>query len=193
MKKLMLVSYNRSKFYEYQQLMKDLPLELIPLDASFKGLLSEDGATFEANAQQKVRAIEPPSDTLLVAEDSGLMIEALNGEPGVHSRRFSGIDSDLTNNQKVLDLMQNQTHRHAKFVAVIAYLDAARVVHLFAGECPGFIHTQIAGDDGFGYDPIFIPQGQSQTFAELGRDYKRMHSHRHHAFKKLKKHLEATL
>lgn len=193
MKKVILVSYNRHKFYEYQQLIKDLPLELVPLDSSFKGLLREDGDTFEKNAIQKVNAINPPADTLLFAEDSGLMIEALNGEPGVFSRRFSGLDSDAANNQKVLELMKNVTQRHAKFVAVIALKDEHHQVHLFKGECEGFIHTTSAGHDGFGYDPIFIPMGYSNTFAELGTEIKNQHSHRQHAFLKLKKHLQATL
>lgn len=193
MKKVILVSYNRHKFYEYQQLLKDFPLELVPLDPSFKGLLSEDGDTFEANAIQKVKAIHAPVNTLLFAEDSGLMIEALNGEPGVQSRRFSGLDSDAANNQKVIELMQNKTQRHAKFVAVIAYQDLNRKIHLFKGECQGFIHTTSEGNEGFGYDPIFIPQGESKTFAELGMEYKNKHSHRQQAFIKLKKFLQDTL
>lgn len=188
--KAILVSYNRHKFYEYQQMIKDVPFELVPLDPSFKGLLSEDGKTFEANAIQKVTAIEAPEHTVLFAEDSGLMIDALNGEPGVHSRRFSGLDSDAANNQKVLELMKNESQRSARFVAVIAYLDPARKLHLFKGECEGLIHSKAEGSEGFGYDPIFIPRGQSQTFAELGPLYKNQHSHRHQAFLKLKKHLK---
>ena len=193
MNKVILISYNRHKFYEYQQMMKDFPLELVPLDPSFKGLLSEDGDTFEANAIQKVKAIHAPLNTLLFAEDSGLMIEALNGEPGVHSRRFSGLESDAANNQLVLERMKNVSQRHAKFVAVIAYQDLNREIHLFKGECQGFIHTTSEGTEGFGYDPIFIPQGESKTFGELGTDYKNQHSHRQQAFMKLKKFLKETL
>lgn len=190
MLKAILVSYNAHKYYEYQQLLKGFPLELRPLDPSFKGLLSETGDTFEANATEKVKAIKPPLNTILIAEDSGLMIEALNGAPGIYSSRFSGLDSDHANNLKVLDLMKNETNRKARFVAVIAFKDTNHQVHLFRGECLGYIHTELAGNDGFGYDSLFIPQGESMTLSELGMDYKNTHSHRHHALLKLKSYLK---
>jgi XTP/dITP diphosphohydrolase len=188
-----LVSYNAHKFYEYTQLLKGFPLELRPLDPSFKGLLSETGATFEANATEKVNAIKAPLNTVLLAEDSGLMIEALEGAPGIHSRRFSGLDSDAANNKKVLQMMARETNRKATFVAVIAFKDLDQKITLFRGEMHGLIHTESAGTDGFGYDPIFIPNGMPQTLSELGLEYKNQHSHRHHALFQLKRYLKDRL
>lgn len=191
-RKITLVSYNRHKFEEYTKLFKSLPLTLEPLDQSFRGFLQEDHQTFEQNAIQKVNAI-PFMGDYLFSEDSGLMIDALGGAPGIHSRRFSESASDLDNNLKAIELLKNETNRSAKFVAVIALKISHSEIKLFKGECLGFIHTELKGSDGFGYDPIFIPLGYSETFAELGPVKKSMLSHRHHAFKQLFKYLEEVL
>lgn len=191
-KTITLISYNRHKYAEYQHLFKSLPLNLDPLDSSFKGLLLEDGDSFEANAIQKVSQI-PIEGRYLFAEDSGLVIDALNGAPGIYSRRFSGLDDARANNQKVLKLMENVTDRFATFVAVIALKDPAGTITLFKGECPGYIHTVEAGDTGHGYDPIFIPIGHAETFAEMGPVEKSKISHRHRAALKLIAHLKVHL
>ncbi len=191
-KAITLISYNRHKYAEYQHLFKSLPLKLEPLDSSFKGLLLEEGETFEANAIQKVTQI-PIENQFLFAEDSGLVIEALNGAPGIYSRRFSGLDDAHANNQKVLKLMENVTDRLAYFVAVIALKDPSGEITLFKGECPGYIHTVEAGTTGHGYDPIFIPIGYAETFAEMGTAEKSKISHRHRAALKLIEHLKTHL
>ncbi len=188
-KPITLISYNRHKFTEYVHLFKPLPLKLDPLDPSFKGLLLEDGDTFTANAIQKVSQI-PLDNQFVFAEDSGLVIPALNGAPGIYSRRYSGIDDAHANNRKVLKNMQSVTDRSAYFVAVIALKDLAGELHLFEGRCDGFIHTEEVGTTGHGYDPIFIPVGYAKTFAELGLEEKSRISHRHKAAKKLIEYLK---
>lgn len=190
--KITLVSYNRHKFEEYTQLFRWLPLTLEPLDPSFRGFLQEDYLTFEENALQKVNAI-PFTGHYLFSEDSGLMIDALDGAPGVKSKRFSASENDKDNNQKVLMLLDNEPHRRATFVAVIALKTPNQEIKLFKGECLGSIHTEMRGHEGFGYDPIFIPLGYSQTFAELGPIEKAKISHRHLAFKQLHQYLKEVL
>jgi XTP/dITP diphosphohydrolase len=190
--KITLVSYNRHKFKEYEPLFKSLPLTLEPLDSSFRGFLAEDHLSFEENAIQKVNAI-PYTGTLLFSEDSGLLIEALDGAPGVFSKRFSLTASDYDNNKTVLSLLKEVSNRSAKFVAVIALKVSDHEIKLFKGECLGSIHTEMAGENGFGYDPIFIPLGYSKTFAELGPSIKQKISHRHHASKQLISFLKEAL
>lgn len=190
--RITLVSYNRHKFQEYLHLFKSLPLKLEPLDPSFKGLLLEDGDSFEANAIQKVNQV-PLQDQYIFAEDSGLMIEALEGAPGIYSRRYSGIDDARANNRKVLNAMKGIQDRSATFVAVIALKTPTGETTLFKGQCPGYIHTEEAGDTGHGYDPIFIPVGSAKTFAEMGPEAKAKVSHRQAAAKKLIQHLKTIL
>lgn len=191
-KEITFVSYNAHKFDEYTRLFKDLPVTLKPLDPSFNGFLNEDFSTFEENAIQKVNAI-PFIGEWLFSEDSGLMIDALEGAPGINSRRFSPSSKDEDNNQLVLSLLKNETLRTAKFVAVIALKAAEGEIILFKGECLGSIHTESVGTLGHGYDPIFIPLGYSKTFGELGLVEKNKVSHRHHAGKHLLNYLKEVL
>lgn len=119
------------------------------------------------------------------ADDSGLEVEALNGEPGVYSARYAGIQkNDAANNTKLLQQLNGKTNRAARFVTVITFILNGQI-HYFEGEIKGSITTQCFGNDGFGYDPLFIPQGYTQTFAQMDATIKNTISHRAIAVKKL--------
>ncbi len=192
MKRLVLVSYNQHKYYEYQRLLQDELFELEPLSLHFQGVLEETGESFEANALQKLHQVKHHPHTYYIAEDSGLEVSALNGAPGVYSARFSASGKDKDNLEKVLTLMQHETDRRASFKAVIALREPSGKVTTFEGTCLGRIHTEAMGTEGFGYDPIFIPLPYLETFAQLGQDVKHTLSHRQKALKKMLKYLRES-
>lgn len=149
----------------------------------------EDGETFEYNSAKKAREIMEACGKITVADDSGLMVDVLDGAPGVYSARFAGEDgNDAANNEKLLRLLADvpAEKRTAKFVSVItmAYPDGR--ILTARGECPGHIIFEGRGDNGFGYDPLFVPEGYEQTFAELSGEIKNKISHRAKALQKLK-------
>jgi XTP/dITP diphosphohydrolase len=176
----------------------------------------EDAATFAGNAAKKAvelakwlvekhrtSNIEHPTPNFVLADDSGLEVDAFNGAPGVHSARFAAVDSaksgntpDADNNAKLLRLLKDVTpeKRTARFHCVIALAEIAphsalRTPHLFDGACDGRILLAPRGKNGFGYDPLFVPTSFEQTFAELGEDVKNKLSHRAKALAKLEKFL----
>jgi XTP/dITP diphosphohydrolase len=141
----------------------------------------ETGDTFEENALIKARAIAAYTEELTLADDSGLEVDALDGAPGVHSARYSGPDAtDASNNalllQRLADVPDEQ--RTARFCCVIAIVAADGRTWTTTGTCEGRIGTSSRGDAGFGYDPLFTPEGHHQTFGELGADVKNSISHR---------------
>jgi XTP/dITP diphosphohydrolase len=140
--------------------------------------LPETGHTLQANALQKAAYIRDHFGLDCFAEDSGLEVDALDGAPGVHTARYAGDEADSgANMRKLLEALGNDSRRDARFRTVIA-LWLADEWHLFEGEVRGRIARQAQGTGGFGYDPIFIPEGYEQTFAELGPDIKGGISHR---------------
>ncbi len=189
MKKLVVVTYNQHKYHEYQRLLKDEAFELEPLSVHFQGVLEETGNSFEANARQKLAQVRYRPNTYYIAEDSGLEIEALEGEPGVFSARYSASGKDKDNNLKVLKKMANVSDRRARFKAVIALREPSGTVTTFEGVCLGRIHTEMVGQEGFGYDPIFMPLPYLETFAQLGSNVKHQLSHRQKALKKMLQYL----
>lgn len=178
--------------------------------------LPETAATFEGNAAAKAIALThwlarsgvalpgDPARRYIAADDSGLEVDALGGAPGVHSARFAALDSlrpenatDAANNAKLLRLLQNvpAEKRTARFRCVLAVLrphpvDAIAAPIFFEGVCEGRIGFEPRGSHGFGYDPLFIPEGFDQTFAELGEAVKNRLSHRARALAKLREWLE---
>lgn len=157
--------------------LKDFP-ELIDLDPA------ETGDTFEENAAIKARAYGQRAKILTVAEDAGLVVDALNGEPGVRSARWvEGTDQDRY--QTLLKKLAGETNRAAHFVAVLCFYDPqSEKLEYFRGEMPGSIALEPKGDNGFGYDPVFIPEGYQETYAQLGKEIKNQISHRKRAFAK---------
>jgi XTP/dITP diphosphohydrolase len=148
--------------------------------------IPEDELTLEGNAMYKARYIFKATGRNVFADDTGLEVEALNGRPGVHSARFAGENKDSDANiEKLLSLLRNKVNRNAQFRTVIALI-LDQKEYLFEGIIKGRIISERRGCEGFGYDPVFIPQGKTLTFAEMGLDEKNMISHRARAFEKLK-------
>lgn len=139
----------------------------------------EDGATYAENAIKKASVIAEYTGHLSLADDAGLEVNALNGAPGVNSKRWIG--EDATDAQRVagiLKALEGVTDRRARFIAAIAVVHPDTVPEVVIGVCEGRITYTPAGQSGFGYDPIFVPDGYKQTFAELGEDIKNQISHR---------------
>jgi XTP/dITP diphosphohydrolase len=148
--------------------------------------IPEDEPTLEGNALYKARFVFNATGRNVFADDTGLEVEALNGRPGVHSARFAGENKDSDANiGKLLSLLRNKTNRNAQFRTVIALI-LDQKEYLFEGKIKGNIISERRGRMGFGYDPVFIPQGETLTFAEMGLDEKNKISHRAKAFEKLK-------
>ena len=151
----------------------------------------EDGDTFEANAVKKAAYISKCTGMTAVADDSGLEVDALNGEPGVFSARYAGESSDdRANLEKLLKEMENVSpgKRKARFVCCIA-MASQDGVETFLGYVEGRIGEEPRGENGFGYDPVFYPEGHDSTFAEMNDDEKNALSHRGEALRKLQKYL----
>lgn len=181
MKTLVFASFNQHKTYEYQDLFGDFA-KILPL-SEFSGANStaETGSTFFENAQLKSEYAFRLTGIPSFSDDSGLVIEALDGRPGIHSARYSQEGTAAANIQKVLKEMVDISNRKAYFIAVIAYTDSTGT-HFFEGRVEGSITNEPKGNKGFGYDPIFIPEGYNLTFAELGEEIKNQISHRKKAF-----------
>ena len=150
----------------------------------------ESGDTFEANAILKATAASRALPGLVIADDSGLEVDALAGAPGVRSARYAGENAtDEANVAKLLHALQNSTGRAAQFRCVLALAEAGGIVALFDGRVRGRITYSPAGASGFGYDPVFVPEGYDQTFAELGAATKNALSHRARAVADLRAYL----
>ncbi|HEY5652997.1 MAG TPA: XTP/dITP diphosphatase [Pontiella sp.] len=139
----------------------------------------EDGETLEANAVKKAVEIAKFTGFWAMADDSGLEVSALGGAPGVHSARYAGEQCSYEeNNKKLLRELTGSSNRSACFRTVIALSDPEGNVQLVMGECSGIIIEELRGSNGFGYDPLFIPDGYAETFAELSSEVKNRISHR---------------
>ena len=176
-------SRTRHKIEEIEAITKKFGMRIISRDEA--GIppveIEEDGQTFEENSFKKASEIMKLCGQITLADDSGLMVDYLNGAPGVYSARFAGEDgNDAKNNEKLLKLMEGvpADKRTAKFVSVITMVYPDGTVLTARGECPGTILTAPAGDGGFGYDPLFVPEGYEKTFAQLTADEKNAISHR---------------
>ncbi len=189
-RKIVLGTKNKDKLRELQSLMKGTKIQVLSLaDFPHCPEAHENGRTFEANARKKARAYSRHTEMLTLADDSGLMVNALNGKPGVYSARFAGPRCTYQdNNRKILSLLKNKpaSKRVAKFVSVIAIYENGKFIKAVKGECRGRIAFSGRGQNGFGYDPVFIPNGFSKTFAELPRAAKNKISHRGKALNKAK-------
>lgn len=186
-KKLLLATRNQHKKQELAAMLEGLGIEVLTLDEVPElPEVEEDGDTFQENAKKKAAVTARASGYTCLADDSGLEVRALNGRPGVYSARFAGPQADdRMNNEKLVELLKERdTSKAARFVCVIAIADPSGQIQVVEGECPGTITLEARGSEGFGYDPLFIPDGYQQTFAELGSEEKNQISHRGHALKK---------
>ncbi|HBE43132.1 MAG TPA: non-canonical purine NTP pyrophosphatase, RdgB/HAM1 family [Bacteroidales bacterium] len=155
-------------------------------DLNFNEDIPEDEPTLEGNALSKARHVYKLSDRNVFADDTGLEIDVLHGLPGVKSARFAGDDKDSEANiDKVLSMMGRSLNRNARFRTVIALIIDGKE-YVFDGTVEGRIITERRGKGGFGYDPIFIPEDETRTFAEMPLDEKNKISHRARAFEKLR-------
>lgn len=175
---LIFASNNRHKLEEISKIV-DTAFSIINLkQANCEGEIPETATTLEGNALQKAHWVYSRTHKNCLADDTGLEIDALNGAPGVYTARFAGDECTPEDNiQKTLRLMKNQTNRRACFRTVIACIIDGKE-YLFEGLVEGEIATEKMGDGGFGYDPIFIPKGYSQSFAQMPLDEKNSISHR---------------
>ncbi|MBK9425598.1 MAG: RdgB/HAM1 family non-canonical purine NTP pyrophosphatase [Bacteroidetes bacterium] len=183
--KLVVASGNSSKLTEIRQMMPQ-SFEIVSMkELGFTGDIPETADTFAGNALLKARFISNKFMVNSLADDSGLEVEALSGRPGVFSARFAGPgSSDQQNIDRLMAEMEGVTNRKARFVAVLALVLEGQEF-LFEGFVNGTIAQKQAGNSGFGYDPVFIPEGYSQTFAMLSPDLKNRLSHRRMAIDKL--------
>jgi XTP/dITP diphosphohydrolase len=181
-KSIVLGTKNQDKVAELSHLLKGSGIHVLSLN-NFPGQkdMRETGTTFAANARQKARFYSKRTGLLTLADDSGLMVSALNGKPGVYSARFAGPGCTYTDNcKKLLRLLaaKKGTARRAKFVSVIAIYDKGKFADVVRGECAGMIAEEAKGKNGFGYDAVFIPDGSKKTFAEMSPAEKNKVSHR---------------
>lgn len=187
--KIVFATNNAHKLKEIQSLLVN-HFQLLSLkDIGFSGEIPETNPTIEENAIQKAEFIYQKYKVPCFADDTGLEVESLNGEPGVLSARYAGIINDSeekksnANIQKLLINLKTHVNRKARFKTVIAYINNSETL-LFEGIIDGMITTELKGTDGFGYDPVFIPEGYTTTFAEMSLSEKNIVSHRARAFSK---------
>ena len=191
--KIVFATNNKHKLEEIKDILgKDF--EIVSLaEIGCHEDIPETGLTLEENARQKSTYIVEHYNHDCFADDTGLEVDALNGEPGVHSARYAeGTDHDSeANMRKLLSKMANVKDRTARFRTVISLIING-VEHQFEGRVEGWIATEKHGTEGFGYDPIFIPEGYDKSFAELGEEVKNQISHRARAVKKLAEYLSSS-
>ena len=191
-KEVVLATGNKGKVKEFSNLLEGVFGKIISLsDLGSPPEVIEDGLTFRDNALKKAREIAQYSGKLTLADDSGLEVDALNGQPGVYSARYSGEGAtDKTNIDKVLAELGDNPNRKARFVCVLALVDPNGEELVVEGFCEGVILDEPRGEGGFGYDPVFYLPDKRKTMAELEPELKNTISHRANALKKLKTELE---
>jgi XTP/dITP diphosphohydrolase len=187
MKDLIVATKNKGKVREIKHILKPLGIKIISLlDLPNMPEIKEDGRTFKENAAKKARTIARRSKTLVLADDSGLEVKALNGRPGVKSARYAGPNPTTKKLcVKLLKEMKDKKDRRARFVCVIAIAGPKKALTV-KGVCRGRIASKMKGVHGFGYDPVFVPQGYDRTFAQMPLKSKNQVSHRGKALKKAK-------
>ncbi len=191
---VVLATRNPGKVAELRALLLNLPVELLSA-AEIEGApeVEEDAPSLEGNARKKALSLARHTGRPALADDTGLEIEALDGRPGVHSARYAGGDADdAANRARVLRELQTVGNRRARFRTVLAFA-VGEEVRLFEGVCSGVIAEGERGEQGFGYDAVFIPDGHKVTFAEMSPEQKNAVSHRRRALDRFTEHLRSAL
>lgn len=185
MTKLIFATHNKNKLKEVRSLIPNT-IELLNLDdINLLEEIEETATTIEGNALLKAQTIYKQTGINCFADDSGLLVDALDGAPGVFSARYAGEHkSDSDNLEKLLKELSNKDNRNAHFKTVMALIIDGKE-YVFEGIINGTITAEKSGANGFGYDPIFLPNGYSETFAEMSSEIKNVISHRAKAMKKL--------
>tara|TARA_Y100001968_G_C19336668_1_gene707263 strand:+ start:364 stop:987 length:624 start_codon:yes stop_codon:yes gene_type:complete len=178
---LIIASGNLGKIKEFKDLLRELPLEVIPQPSEIE--IEEIGESFAENARIKALTVSNFSDEWTLADDSGLSVEALDGAPGIHSARYA--DNDVERIKKLLKNLGPYKNRNARFTAALCLAFQGKVLLEVEGNCQGLITKYPRGKEGFGYDPIFEVINLGLTFAEMGSKKKKLCGHRGIAFKLL--------
>jgi XTP/dITP diphosphohydrolase len=194
---IVIASKNQGKIKEIKDFLFGLNIEFFSID-DFPDLpvIVEDGKTFEDNALKKAKIIYEHTKITTLADDSGLEVPYLQNHPGVHSSRYSGDKaSDRDNCEKLLKELKGveMDHRAARFKCILVFHNSLYNDLLFEGKCKGYIIEEMKGENGFGYDPIFVPEGYNKTFAELDLVTKNKISHRGRALTSLRYFLERII
>lgn len=183
MEKVILASRNKGKLEEIKAILEQFGMETVSRDdagiPTFE--VEETGSTFEENSLLKAQAIMDVAHTITIADDSGLEVDALSGAPGIYSARYAGENCTFEdNNRKLLQELSGvpEEQRGAAFVSVITMLFPNGEKLVARGECRGKILTELRGEEGFGYDPLFMPEGENRSFAEMTSAEKNRISHR---------------
>ncbi len=186
---LLLATGNAGKLSELRALLVPLGIEVVaPVDRNLHLEVDETESTFRGNALLKARAYAKAARLPTLADDSGLEVDALEGAPGVHSARYAGEDAThAANNAKLLRALAGSPNRSARFRCVLVLVDAdGRELRTTEGSCDGTILSEPHGRDGFGYDPLFVPEGEQRSMAELSAAEKNALSHRGHAVRAMR-------
>lgn len=191
---VVIASHNAGKVREIRDLLTPLGLEIKSASALGLAEPEETGASFAENAELKARAARDATGLPALADDSGLVVAALDGAPGIHSARWAGPDRNFARAMKQVErelVAKQAKDMTAKFVCALALAMPEGVMKSFDGEVRGELRFPPRGNKGFGYDPIFVAKGMDQSFGELEPEYKHAISHRARAFAKLKAWLES--
>ena len=185
MSRIVFATGNEGKMREIRDIMSDMEMEVVSMkEALISVEVEENGTTFEENAVIKAQAIAAVTDDIVLADDSGLCVEALNGEPGIHSARYA--ETPQARIDKLLNNLTDVANRKAKFVCAMTLVDEfGNILDKEIGECYGEIATVQSGTNGFGYDPVFIVDGYGVTMADMSEDLKNTISHRANALSKI--------
>ena len=192
---LVLATRNEGKISEFKDLIAGFGIEIKSLkDFGPIPLVEEDGTTFEDNAYKKASFTAKVLGLPALADDSGLMVEALGGMPGVRSARYAGEGAaDRENNHKLLEVMRDVNKRNANFMCIIAIAVPAGPALIYEGSCDGHINREPMGQNGFGYDPLFYFPPLKKTFAQMGPEEKNQVSHRGKAMAELRSEFDKVL
>ena len=186
MRQIVFATNNAHKLSEARQILQPLGIDVLSLaDINCHTDIPETGTTLDENARQKAVFIKEHYGYDCFADDTGLEVDALNGAPGVYSARYAGPGHDSQANMHLLlKNLEGKQNRRARFRTVVALIEGSKVT-MANGECPGYVTTEPAGSEGFGYDPVFRPDGFEITFAQMDSSQKNAISHRGRAMTKL--------
>lgn len=192
---LVVATRNRGKSKEIRHLLEDFPVEIRDLN-DFGPIpeVQEDGSTFEENAYKKASFTAKVLGLPALADDSGLEVSALGGAPGVHSARYAGDQAtDAENNAKLLQAVSGSADRKARFCCVLSLAVPSGPALTYEATCEGIILEDLRGENGFGYDPLFLYPPQNKTFAEMTLEEKSLVSHRGKALRELREEFDKVL
>lgn len=189
---LIIASNNKGKIREFKNILEPMGFDIYSqCEKNINIEVEETGTTFEENASLKAQAIYDKTHSHVISDDSGLEVDALNNQPGIYSARYNGLNTDEERRRAILKEMNGISNRKARFICCICYIDEKGEKHLFKAIWNGEISLHEEGNNGFGYDPIFIPEdSKGKTTSSLPDEFKETYSHRAKAIKMLVEYLK---